>query len=247
MDSKHDDPNYQGIKNELATRLAGWQGLAITSADLPQGVIDQPYAFPLTAWGGTTPYTWEIVAGELPEGLSLESASGMISGIPGRVAHRQITIRVTDSGIATYTGAPQTFIREYNLAVLHSNSSVPVGGAVAGFRPTIVTCRNLTTGQVVQPVLSEATAWNCEAAGLVVTRGDRVQLTFGRGQVDDASAYIGGVATGIVPDKVNCRNVTTGEIVRTTLDGAASWSCVAAGLTVSTGDHIIMRVSGIAD
>ena len=36
----------------------------------------------LSFQGGTAPYTFQVVAGSLPPGLSLQASSGVISGIP---------------------------------------------------------------------------------------------------------------------------------------------------------------------
>jgi hypothetical protein len=247
MESKHNDPNYQGIKNHLATRLAGLKGLAITSADPPMGVVNQPYNFTLTAWGGTTPYTWEIVAGELPAGLSLDRASGRIHGIPARVAHRQVTIRVADSGVARYTGNPQDFLRHYNLPVLSGIHAAPLAGATVGVTPTVTRCLNLSTGQTVRIELKGNNTWNCETAGLVAQAGDAVRVTIVYRQIDASSTEIGGTMTGMVPVKATCHNEITGQTVETALDGATAWSCTAAGLIVNPGDRITALVPGIAD
>jgi hypothetical protein len=54
---------------------------AITTAELPLGIADEPYEAVLTVSGGVGPYTWSRVGGQLPPGLSLSSA-GVISGTP---------------------------------------------------------------------------------------------------------------------------------------------------------------------
>ncbi|GBD32819.1 Immune inhibitor A [bacterium HR33] len=52
------------------------------SAGTPPGpVMGKPYAHSLTASGGTGSYSWRLVQGELPPGLSLDGA-GTIAGIP---------------------------------------------------------------------------------------------------------------------------------------------------------------------
>jgi len=54
--------------------------------------------------------------------------------------------------------------------------SVPVGGSVTGTRPSKVICLNVTTGKLVV-IRNKTTAWDCEAAGLVVHPGDTILQT----------------------------------------------------------------------
>lgn len=48
---------------------------------VPDGQIGTPYSFQLSAFGGIPPYSWEIVKGELPNGLNL-TREGQITGNP---------------------------------------------------------------------------------------------------------------------------------------------------------------------
>jgi subtilisin family serine protease len=52
-----------------------------------------------------------------------------------------------------------------------------VTGSVSGVDTEGVVCKNRTTGQKVKLPLDGADSWNCEAAGLVVTAGDRIKQT----------------------------------------------------------------------
>ncbi|MCF7734399.1 MAG: choice-of-anchor D domain-containing protein, partial [Akkermansiaceae bacterium] len=61
---------------------------------LPPGMVDTPYDFTFTAVGGTPPYTWEMIAGVLPDGLSL-GASGILAGTPTAEGTRFLSVRVT--------------------------------------------------------------------------------------------------------------------------------------------------------
>jgi len=71
--------------------------LVIESASLPNGTINTPYNALLTANGGITPYTWSIVSGGLPTGLSLNANTGLISGVPGAAGYSDMTVMVSDS------------------------------------------------------------------------------------------------------------------------------------------------------
>jgi hypothetical protein len=73
------------------------QPLAITTTTLPGGTVGVAYSQSLTATGGTTPYTWSIVAGGLPAGLALNAGTGLISGTPTTPGTSPFTAQVVDS------------------------------------------------------------------------------------------------------------------------------------------------------
>ena len=58
----------------------------LTSGTLPDATEGQPYSQALQATGGTAPYTWAVVSGSLPAGLTLDPATGVISGTVPKVA-----------------------------------------------------------------------------------------------------------------------------------------------------------------
>jgi Putative Ig domain len=55
-------------------------------ATLPAVTVGQPYSYQLTENGGVPPYTWSIISGSLPAGLTLNQSSGLISGTPTSAA-----------------------------------------------------------------------------------------------------------------------------------------------------------------
>ena len=72
--------------------------LAITTSSLPMSAIGSSYSAGLAGSGGTGAYTWTLIGGALPVGLSL-SPSGVISGTPsGPAGTYTFTVLVTDSG-----------------------------------------------------------------------------------------------------------------------------------------------------
>jgi len=72
-------------------------GLVISSTSiLPGAIVGTAYSQTLQAAGGTAPYTWTLISGSLPTGLSL-AASGVISGTPAAVGSSSFTAGVTDS------------------------------------------------------------------------------------------------------------------------------------------------------
>ena len=69
--------------------------LTILSTSLPSGTTGAPYSAPLSASGGTAPYTWSIVTGSLPQGLSLVGDS--ITGTALRAGSSYLTLKVADA------------------------------------------------------------------------------------------------------------------------------------------------------
>jgi Putative Ig domain len=69
----------------------------ITTETLSGGTVGEFYCCGnLFASGGVQPYTWSIVAGELPPGLELPRRENTISGTPTTTGTFTFTVRVTD-------------------------------------------------------------------------------------------------------------------------------------------------------
>jgi hypothetical protein len=76
--------------------------LSITTSALPGGTLGAAYSQSLSATGGTPPYTWSRVNGDLPGGLTL-SAAGSITGTASAAGTFSFTIKVTDSAAVIAT------------------------------------------------------------------------------------------------------------------------------------------------
>ena len=95
---------------------------------LPKAKSERTCHLPLTAVGGTSPYTWDLVSGSLPSGLNL-GGDGVISGTPVSPTNVSFTVRVT-GGDGLFSS--QTF----SLTVVLPDA------------PTILTLSPLTAGVV---------------------------------------------------------------------------------------------------
>ncbi len=95
------DGNLNSATTDLS--IAVYDPITITTSALPSGLTGQAYSEGLTASGGLTPYSWSVTAGALPDGLSLDGATGVISGIPSVYGMFEFTVEATDanSGAAT--------------------------------------------------------------------------------------------------------------------------------------------------
>jgi hypothetical protein len=121
-----------------------------------------------------------------------------------------------------------------------------LGGWVTGLTLHTVTCKNVTTGQVV--TLSDPSSpWDCEAAGLLVTSEDQVVLR-ARGPVKQGATDVGAAVVGMVLSSGGCTNLTTGQQVQFQhMQGATAASCVAVGLVVQPGNRVQISVQGVAE
>ncbi len=63
--------------------------------------VGEPFSYALDEQvkGGTRPFTYEIVTGELPPGLTLDSDSGTVSGNFTRAGNYTVKVRITENGL----------------------------------------------------------------------------------------------------------------------------------------------------
>jgi hypothetical protein len=87
------------------------------------GMVGVPYSSPITVTGGTAPYTFTLASGSLPTGLTLNPATGVISGVPTTAGPFTFTVKVTDStsgvqAIATTSSCGITISSSLNICGL---------------------------------------------------------------------------------------------------------------------------------
>ncbi len=68
-----------------------------TGSPLPGGQVGNPYSHNLAASGGSPPYKWSVTAGALPGGISLDPASGSLSGTPTAAGNFTFTVQAVDT------------------------------------------------------------------------------------------------------------------------------------------------------
>ena len=67
------------------------------TASLPTGVAGAAYSQAISGSGGSSPYIYSISSGVLPAGLSLNPATGLISGMPASAGSQTFTVQATDA------------------------------------------------------------------------------------------------------------------------------------------------------
>ena len=101
-------PIIVAMRNRLLTTVLllcpGWcftlaQDLRMELPASQGAVVGQQFALPLTTTGGTQPYTWQLVSGDLPPGVKLQHHEGKIVGTPTEPGLYYFTVAVQDSSI----------------------------------------------------------------------------------------------------------------------------------------------------
>jgi aminopeptidase N len=92
------DPDNWALKQVTMTAMP----LTIINTQLDSGSYNGEYADTLVAVGGTSPFFWNLAAGELPAGMTLWE-DGVLSGIPVVYGHFPVTFLVLDSVGSTDT------------------------------------------------------------------------------------------------------------------------------------------------
>jgi hypothetical protein len=120
-DPRHQDFQFRvyGFPSDLQVDKDQWilrtvtstsYSLNIVTTDLPPGTQLITYEDSLLAKGGTAPYKWYVENGNLPDGLELDSLTGVISGFPIVADTFDFTVRVTDSSAPSDTDSQELYI-----------------------------------------------------------------------------------------------------------------------------------------
>ncbi len=75
--------------------------VAIITTSMPDGNVGSYYEITLQADGGNPPYTWTLNSGSLPDGLALDSDTGLISGTPTTIEDQTFSVQVRDTVFVT--------------------------------------------------------------------------------------------------------------------------------------------------
>ncbi|MGA8143382.1 MAG: Ig domain-containing protein [Candidatus Acidiferrales bacterium] len=88
--------------------------LQITPSVLPGGTVATPYTTSVEATGGVLPYTWSVAGGQLPAGLSLNPATGEITGTPIMVSGSPVSFTL---GVQDSQAVPATNSRGFSISI----------------------------------------------------------------------------------------------------------------------------------
>lgn len=122
------DPSPVATENVIGSGDPPPPPVEIATTSLPGGSVGQAYSQSITATNGATPYTWSIVSGSLPPGLSISTSgtpSTTISGTPTTTGTYGFTVQVTDADTGTDT-------QELSISVAEAPPPPPDGIAFGG-------------------------------------------------------------------------------------------------------------------
>lgn len=110
-----DAPNSTGSDWVVLVQNMGDMPPTITVSSFPDGSVNTVYSETVSALGGVGALTWAVTSGSLPSGLSIDSGTGLISGIPTTEGIFAFTVQVedtegtTDSQAFSITVGPEIF------------------------------------------------------------------------------------------------------------------------------------------
>ncbi len=111
-------------------------GLGFVSSQVPDASVGSAYSSTLSGSGGTGPYTFTVVSGTLPAGLTLGS-NGTITGTATTAGSYPVTLRITDSTGASATTAV-TFVVKAASPITITTSVLPTAATGSMFTYTLV-------------------------------------------------------------------------------------------------------------
>src|SRR5450830_1054607 len=100
------DETSVAVEKRVAALRPGEFGIELSAAPIAR--VGEDYRTLVNVGGGTAPYRFEITAGALPPGLTLDSSTGVFQGRPAATGRFNLTLKVTDASGASAIG-PFTF------------------------------------------------------------------------------------------------------------------------------------------
>jgi hypothetical protein len=130
--------------DQQALSITVYDDLVITTSSLPDGEVGVAYSETLAASGGLPPYSWAVIAGSLPAGLSLNSSTGEISGTPTAYGTSNFTVEVTDSQGSpdSDTQALSIYVAPEDLVI--TTTSLPDGTEGVAYSETLAATGGVT-------------------------------------------------------------------------------------------------------
>ncbi len=218
----------------ITTPPAATARLTIVTQELPSGRVGQAYTARLQADGGTTPYTWSILAGQgaTPNsigasGLTLNAATGDISGTPVAAGTFSFSVSVTDN-------AAHVDHRDLAIAVSPALGTATLA-VVSQPNPCFDTANLQPTCVLVHDVIVPAVSAKAINSSGIAVPNVQVTLSIGSGPA-------GAVLSGTLVRTTNADGVAVFNDLSLNLTGTYKLSAAAPGFTVAaTGNFNVAQ------
>lgn len=137
----------------------------MTTASVPNGRVGTEYSAQFVPTGGKTPYSFGLALNSLPEGLSLDTTTGKLTGIPSKAGIYPIALQFSDSSKTI-----KTLTRDYGInvaaadAFVITNTVLPTGKIGEFYQAKVTTIGGvppyrwgLSSGQLPPGLVFDAT------------------------------------------------------------------------------------------
>ncbi len=114
--------NMSSYGDDPANWIASPPIVSINTAILASGTRGVTYNAKLEASGGTPPYKWSIISGNLPQGLTFDNSTGIINGTATLTGTFNIGFKITDLNLFTDEEVLQITIKENTLPLAYNDT-----------------------------------------------------------------------------------------------------------------------------
>ena len=238
------DSEYSAAPQVIQTITVSAQ-LVVTTSSLPAGSAGGGYDQSLTASGGATPYTWSVVSGSLPPGLTL-SASGQISGTATSGGSFRFTAVVTDSETPAAAAAQALTITVDAVPDITSAGSVTFTAGTAGSF-TVTTTGYPAATLTEAGALPSGVAFASNGDGGAILSGTPAAGSEGTYPVTISAANSAGAANtqSFVLTVSGGLDITSADSATATAGAAFSFTITASGTPAATLTHTGTLPSGV--
>ncbi len=232
--------------------------ITVAPATLPSGNAGTAYSQTLTASGGASPYSYAITAGALPPGVTLNTASGAITGTPTASDAFNFTITATDGNSFTGSQAYSVNIFSPNFTLTPSalpsatmgvtyNQAITAGGGTAPYTYSVVAGAlpaglTMSTAGVVSGIPTAAGSFHFTVIARDSTTGSGAPYAVGSAISLTVGAPVVAVAPATLPDGTvgTAYNQTvTASGGATPYTYAVTAGAVPGGLTLNTNTGVV--------
>ncbi|HZN94696.1 MAG TPA: putative Ig domain-containing protein, partial [Myxococcales bacterium] len=195
----------KGVNASQAYPLKIYDAVTIQAVTVPDATVGAAYTTTIRAQGGKPPVTFSLGSGTLPSGLTLDAATGVVSGTPdtaGASGQLAFQAREANGGVATLTVSFTVFPALSLTATLPAlgNVGLPVTGQVQAMGGKAPVTLALAGGQLPPGVTLDTPTGATGAIAGTPTSGGTFTATFSatdaNGATATASATIEVLASG---------------------------------------------------